>query len=133
MSRSGYTYDVDQWQSIMWHGQVASSIRGKRGQEFLRALLAAFDEMPDKRLIADDLERGGQVCAIGALGRARGVDMSKLDPDDDCSVAASFNIATPLACEIFFMNDELIQNETPEQRWSRMRNYVASLVRKDEA
>ena len=85
--------------------------------------------MPEKRLITGDLEAEGQVCTIGALGRARGVDMAKLDPEDSVSVAASFNIAEPLAREIVFLNDECGWNETPEQRWTRMRGDVASMIK----
>lgn len=61
MSRSGYTEDCDDnWQLIRWRGAVASAIRGKRGQAFLRELLAALDAMPEKRLIADALVFDGQ-------------------------------------------------------------------------
>lgn len=132
MSRSGYSEDADfdQWQNIMWRGRVASSIRGKRGQAFLRDLLAALDALPDKRLIAGDLEIGGQVCAIGALGKQRGINMQALDPEDSETVAATFDIADPLAREVVFMNDEGAWNETPERRWQRMRGWVARLIAK---
>ena len=44
MSRSGYTDDMeDMWQHICWRGAVASAIRGRRGQAFLREMLAAMD------------------------------------------------------------------------------------------
>lgn len=129
MSRSGYSDDCDdQWQHIMWRGRVASSIRGKRGQAFLRDLLAALDAMPEKRLIEGDLERDGEVCAIGSLARVRGVDMTALDPENYDAVAATFNIASPLAQEIVFMNDEANWRQTPEQRWASMRRWVASLI-----
>lgn len=57
MSRSGYSedYDGDHWDLIRWRGAVASSIRGKRGQAFLREALAALDAMPEKKLITGDL------------------------------------------------------------------------------
>lgn len=106
MSRSGYSDDIDNWELIKWRGQVASSIRGKRGQAFLRDLLAALDAMPEKRLIAWELEESGEVCAIGSLGKARGVDMSKIDPSEPTAVAAAFNIAEPLAQEVVYENDE---------------------------
>lgn len=68
MSRSGYCddYDCDPLPLGRWRGQVASAIRGKRGQAFLRELVAALDAMPEKRLIANDLEQAGNVCAIAA-------------------------------------------------------------------
>lgn len=135
MSRSGYTDDCDYdwWSHIRWRGQVASSIRGKRGQEFLRALLKALDDLPEKRLIANELEADGNVCTIGALGRARGLDMAKLDPEDSAAVSGAFNIAEPLAREIVFLNDECGWNETPEQRWARMRRDIASMIKEQSA
>jgi len=138
MSRSGYSEDYDGWDFPelamgRWRGVVLSATRGKRGQAFLKDLLAALDAMPEKRLIADDLERNGEFCTIGALGHKRGVDMSKLDPDDYDSVAATFGIASPLAQEVVFMNDEGFHCKTPEERWHKMRNWVASQIKPDTA
>lgn len=129
MSRSGYSEDYDDtWDLTRWRGIVANATRGKRGQAFLRALLDALDAMPEKRLIADALEADGQVCAIGALGRARGINMSDLDPEDSAAVAARFDIADALAREIVYLNDDGGWDETPEQRWTRMRRDVASMI-----
>lgn len=67
----------------------------------------------------------GQVCAIGSVGRARGVDMSKIDAEDYSKVAAVFGINEKLAQEIVWMNDDAGSwKETPEQRFVRMRNWV---------
>lgn len=71
--------------------------------------------------------REGDVCALGALGRVRKLDMSELDPDEPEGVAAAFDIASPLAREIVYMNDEG-PYETPEARWQRMRKWVASQI-----
>jgi len=47
MSRSGYSDDCDdQWSLICWRGAVKSAIRGKRGQAFLKEMLAALDALP---------------------------------------------------------------------------------------
>lgn len=130
MSRSGYSEDLDQWDLIKWRGQVASATKGARGQKFLRDLLGALDALPSKRLIREELrEADGEVCAIGALGIARGMDMEALDPEDYDGVAAAFNIAHQLAQEIVYMNDEYDRRETPEERFSRMRAWVASLIK----
>lgn len=129
MGRAGYSddYDFDHWTLIRWRGAVASSIRGKRGQAFLREMIEALDAMPEKRLIAHDLEAGGNVCAIGSVGVRRGVDMSKLDPEDPETIAATFGIASPLVREIEFENDEANWgDEKPEQRWHRMRAWAAA-------
>jgi hypothetical protein len=130
MSRSHYTYDIDNWELIRWRGMVASAIRGKRGQKFLQDLLAALDAMPKKRLIADELEADGEVCAIGSLGRARGLDMNNIDPKDPPQVASAFNIAECLAQEVVYENDEgSWHDETPEKRWERMRTWVAKQIK----
>lgn len=133
MSRSGYYDDRDdQWAHIKWRGQVTSAIRGKRGQSFLKDLLRALDELPAKRLIKNALESEGEVCAIGALGRMRGMDMSRLDPEDSEGVACKFGIADQLAREIVYMNDEWWEREDGETRFLRMRRYVKSLIRPAE-
>lgn len=119
---------------IRWRGQVASAIRGNRGQALLRDLLAALDVMPVKALIAEELvTEEGDVCALGAVGMARGVDMSELDPYEPEYIASVLDIATPLAQEIAYENDEGGWRETPEQRWVRMRAWVARRIRNTPA
>ena len=134
MSRSGYSddYDLENWDLIRWRGQVASAIRGKRGQAFLRELVAALDAMPEKRLIANELESFGNVCAIGSVGMQRGVDMTKLDPDDYDRIAATFGIAPQLVQEIEWMNDEAYFGETPEGRWKFMRDWAIRKLKTPE-
>ena len=132
MSRSGYNDDIDEWALIRWRGAVRSAIRGKRGQAFLNEMLAAFDALPDKRLISHDLERDGCVCALGAAGKARYIDMSGIDPEDHDTVAGEFGVAHALACEIMVRNDECGRNDkTPEQRFERMRKWIESQIRKE--
>ena len=155
MSRAGYTEDCDNnWNLIRWRGAVASAIRGRRGQAFLREMLAALDALPEKRLIAGDLvfdgqgdwwegqiivggdqlvtDRGeiviiGEVCAMGAVGRARQLVMSEVDPHDAESVADFFGISGALAKEIAWVNDEdyaYCELNTPEARFRRVRAWV---------
>lgn len=165
MNRSGYYDDCeDPLEHGRWRAQVRSATRGKRGQKLLRDMLAALDAMPEKRLIAYELEvshavdlehaerwaeirgdlglayyfenilkrcegaRNGDVCALGALGKVRGLDMRGLNPDAPEAVAHAFDVAEQLAREIVFMNDEYWGRETPEQRWQRMRGWVASQI-----
>lgn len=127
MSRSGYNEDDDgDGRIAMWRGQVASAIRGKRGQAFLREMIEALDAMPDKRLIAEDLQGpDGAVCAIGSVGARRGVDMSELDPEDPDTIASVFGIAHQLVQEIEYMNDE-VYHKDGEDRWRRMRAWAVS-------
>lgn len=147
MSRSGYSEDCEQWDLIRYRGAVKSAIRGKRGQAFLNEMLAALDAMPVKRLITDKLIapdrvsfahwgliEAESVCAIGAVGNARNIDMSGIDPHDPETVAGKFGIADALAKEIVYENDEgWYGRETPEQRFIRMRAWVAGHIREQAA
>jgi hypothetical protein len=147
MSRSGYSEDYDNdWTLIKWRGQVASAIRGRRGQALLRELLAALDAMPVKRLISHELREGpkvyvardgqvidrayvrGDVCALGSLGARRGMEMDDLDPEDPDTIAERFGVAHQLVREIEWMNDEGFWG-TPEELWVKMRHWVASQVK----
>jgi hypothetical protein len=131
MSRSGYIDDGDQSGIAMWRGQVASAIRGKRGQAFLRELIEALDARPEKKLIVEDLERGGEVCALGAVGVKRGIDMGPLNPYDTETLAGVFGIAHQLVAEIEFMNDEGVWAKTPEERWQGMRDWAVKQLKRD--
>ena len=133
MSRSGYIDDdIDNWALIKWRGQVASAIRGKRGQKMLRDMLAALDQMPKKELIANELVCDDGVCAFGALGISHGLDMSGIDPDNADWVASIFDIAPQLAMEVVYMNDEAgWYNETPRARYERMRRWVIANINGD--
>lgn len=129
MSRSGYTDDIDdELAAGRWRGRVASALRGKRGQAFLREMAAAMDAMPVKALIADELINAeGDCCAIGTVCKARGVDVSRIDFNDPEEVARAVDIAHPLAAEIEFQNDESgpwDHSETPQERWQRMRAWI---------
>lgn len=137
MSRSGYNEDYDEQfpnAGALYQSSVTNAIYGKRGQKFMRELVAALDAMPEKRLITDELVQEGAVCAIGAVGLARGIDMTGMNPDDADTVGATFGIAPRMAREIVFQNDESgwdysTSNETPEARWTRMRFWAVSHLR----
>lgn len=136
MSRSGYgdydDYSDGNWAQIRYQGAVASATRGKRGQKLLCDLRDALDAMPVKRLIAEELVEGatGEVCALGALGARRGIDLTGVDPEDPDKVAGIFDIATPLVREIVYANDEGIwdRKATPEARWQYMRDWVEKRI-----
>ena len=123
MTRAGYSDDCDNWDLIRWRGQVASAIRGKRGQKFLRELIAALDALPRKRLIKNELWNG-EACALGAVAVARGVDVITLDTEDNRGIARLFGISDRLVMEIEFENDEALAYYSPEERWYRMREWA---------
>jgi len=131
MSRSNYSDDCEnQWGWIRWRGQVASAIRGKRGQALLRETLAALDAMPDKTLITDELVANGEFCTLGVIGQARGIPIADIDPEETEVVAKLFDVAEPLVREIVYENDECgAWHETPKHRWARMRQWVAGNIK----
>lgn len=129
MSRHGYSDDCyDQWANIRWRGQVASAIRGKRGQAFLRELLCALEAMPEKRLISRKLVENGQVCALGSVGVARGIkNLAEIDPSDHETLSETFDIARQLVQEIEWENDEGCAD--PESRWQKMHAWATLQLR----
>jgi len=129
MSRSGYSYDAEGWGLIRWRGAVASAIRGKRGQAMLREMRGALDAMPVKRLITSELKCADGVCALGALGEKREIDMTGMDAYDRSAVASTFNVAEALAAEVMFMNDEGVWCDSPEERWRKMRSWISGLLK----
>jgi hypothetical protein len=104
-------------------------MHGKRGQAFLRETLAALDALPEKKLVTDELQAEGSFCTLGAVGRARGVEMGPIDPEDHDTVAATFGIADAMAREIMYYNDEAgPYAETPEARFLRMRDWLIHMI-----
>lgn len=138
MSRSGYSDDCDGWSIIRWRGQVASAIKGKRGQRLLIDLYQALEAMPEKKLITGSLETtDGEVCALGALGKVRGIDMKANAPEseDECGdddkwegLGDLFGAADQLTREIMYMNDEWLDNVTPEERYEKMKAWVLKRI-----
>jgi hypothetical protein len=124
MSRSGYTDGCGGWELIRWRGAVKSAIRGKRGQDFLRELIVSLDALSDKSLTENALETEGKVCAMGAVGLKRGLDMKQIDPEEREEVAEEFGISPAMAAEIAYENDEGAWRETPQERWTRMRKWA---------
>jgi len=128
MSRSGYTDDCDDDLALgRWRAQVASATRGKRGQRFFLDLVTALDAIPNKCLVPNELETADGVCALGALGRLRGVALPKLDHEDGEDperLAAVFDVARQLTAEVMYMNDEDCQGETPHARWLSVRAWA---------
>lgn len=134
MSRSSYSDDLDDnWALIRWRGAVAAAIKGRRGQSFLREMLAALDALPAPRLIPNQLTDGDDVCALGSVGMARQIDMENLDPDDYDKLSAAFGIPVALVREIEFVNDDPWYGLTPEQRFQRVREWVIEQLRSPKA
>lgn len=139
MSRSGYNDEPDcDWRWIMWRGAVSSAINGRRGQAFIRELGDALDAMPVKRLVTEVFKTevpafipppladtvAPSVCALGALGMRRGLDLTRMEHKEDKEIALIFGVASALLREIEYINDEATELLTPEQRWTYVRTWV---------
>jgi hypothetical protein len=142
MSRSGWSDgdDAENWDLIRWAGAQKAAVRGKRGQAMLRDLAAALDAMPVKELASHEwVSPDGPACALGVLGRARGLEpqMADLDPEDDRSAdvaAEMLGVSPTLARLVVWENDEGSWNvETPAARWKRVRSWVQSQIIAAEA
>ncbi len=131
MSRSGYTDDFDEeWRLWFYRSAVESAIKGRRGQQFLRDLIIALDALPVKRLIEGELEEGGEVCALGSVGKMRGLSMEGIDTSDRDELSRLFGIAPSMAAEVMYENDEgAFRSETPEHRWVRVRQWAVENVK----
>jgi len=109
VSRSGLVEDDgdDPLAHGRWRGAVKSAINGRRGQEFLRELAAALDAMPEKVLVAGELQaENGCHCTLGVIGQKRGLDVASMDIDDYDAIATSLGVNAKIAQEIMWENDE---------------------------
>lgn len=141
MGRSGYTDDCDDSDIPLqlYRQAVHRATTGYRGQHLLRRLRDALDAMPNKRLISGAIQdKNGDVCALGALDPTApsfNEDDEYGDYDEHArKLAKHFGVAPALAAEIVYMNDEWCswraKDETPEQRWKRMRAWVEEQIAK---
>jgi hypothetical protein len=152
MGRSGYVDgDVEEtWDWIRWRGSVASAIRGKRGQAFLKELVKTLDAMPEKRLIKDALkDECGEVCAVGAVMEARKLPFD-VDVNDYDSIASIIEVNAKLIQELECENDQAVRyitlpwtgtyscngshvDDSPEARWAQVRAWAEAQLKKDVA
>jgi hypothetical protein len=89
-------------------------------------MLAALDALPHKRLIAYEIEKDGDVCALGSVARARSLDATSLDPYDHEGLGKVFDIPSKLVQEIEFINDYWWG--TPEDRFIGVRKWVIQQI-----
>lgn len=106
--RISYSDDEERpGQFALWDANCERSLRGKRGQQALRDLEAALLALPDKRLIADAVhDETGGVCALGAYGRHKGIDLSKFPNDyDSDEIGIAGGMPRLVAWTIVALND----------------------------
>lgn len=152
MSRSGYVDDCEQtWDWIRWRGAVASAIRGKKGQAFIKELLEALEAMPEKRLIEGEwIDAQGEVCAVGCVLKARGIEINAdTDVDDYEYIARKLGINEKIVQEIEHENDNVRVfyvgphvghqcdalthwDKSPETRWQIIHQWCLNHLEKEK-
>lgn len=143
--RISYTDEEDYpGQFGLWQGNCDRSISSKAGQSALRELEQALLALPEKRLIANALEDAdGEVCAIGALAKYRGVT-PKGDPEEMELIGVELGMPKLVAWKVVALNDidtDFYYDKkdgrrvpyTPEQRYERVLAQVRKWLKKDAA
>lgn len=116
----------------LWQANAMRSIKGKKGQVALRELEQALLALPEKRLIARELENAdGEGCAIGALAKYRNYT-PKADPDWEMElVGMELGMPHMVAWKVVALNDMDLDKYydrkldrcvpyTPEERYERV-------------
>ena len=129
--RINYSEDEDSpGQFGLWQANCRRSIKGKAGQAALRELEQALLTQPEKRLISDESQNAeGEVCAIGALAKYRGIEKTEADPEDMEEVGIELGMPRLVARKVVCLNDvELgiygLNSVTPEERYERVLAWV---------
>ena len=128
-------YDWEPWMEGQAAGAMQGAIRGRRGQQLLRDLVAGLDALPVPELAAGALEdpETGCLCALGAVRLHRGAEAVPLsfeptDPDIDWrELAEPFNISLTLANAVVSQNEygsELNDEQSRRRRWLSVRAWA---------
>lgn len=141
-----------------WNANVRRCIGGRHGQAFMWELYQALESLPQRSLIQGSLEHHGAYCSLGAVALARGEEIPEglrgTDEDEEdyeieeryAAMGGFFGIKDMLAREIMWQNDDAdclhytpgppqrhnslpTREETPEERWQRVRAWVVSKLR----
>jgi hypothetical protein len=128
--------DWEPWMEGQAAGALRSAIRGRRGQQLLRDLIAGLDALPVPELAAGSLEdpETGCVCALGAVRLHRGADTVPLwfdpaDPDVDWrNLAKPFDISETLAHAVISANEYVDSNNDEYSRRNRWKSVRAWAV-----
>ena len=118
-------------QFALWDANVQRSIKGRAGQAALRELEAALVAMPVKRLLYGVLcMDDGEVCAIGAYARHKGLDLSRFDPEAETdAVGVEAGMPRLIAWEVVMENDRDRWRVSHEQRYDQMLAWVRAQLK----
>lgn len=128
-------YDWEPWMEGQAAGAMRSAIRGRRGQQLLRDLIAGLDALPVQELAAGSLvdPETGCVCALGAVRIQRGanavpLDFDPTDPDIDWrDLAKPFDISETLAHAVISENEygsRRNDEQSRRRRWQSVRAWA---------
>ena len=128
-------YDWEPWMEGQAAGALRSAIRGRRGQQLLRDLIAGLDALPVPELAAGALEdpKTGCVCALGAVRLQRGPEAVPLrfDPTDEDAdwreLAKPFDISETLANAVVSQNEygsKRNDEQSRRRRWLSVRAWA---------
>ena len=142
--RISYTDEEDYpGQLELWQANCNRSIQGKAGQASLLELEAALLAMPSKRLIAEELDNGEDVCAIGALVRYKQITPMADAEFEMEAVGVECGMPPLVAWKVVELNDiELSDHKwdstarqyrqrTPEERYTSVLAWVQRQLKKD--
>jgi hypothetical protein len=153
MTRISYS-EEEPWQGAfeLFRANTDRQLAGRKGQATLRELEAALLALPEKRLISNAIACGDEVCAVGALLVARRVAKGedrdevlaryqRVEPEDDEwgdydaydgyedpteTIAAAEGVPRLVAWRLAELNDMLLEDCTPEERYTRVLDWVRS-------
>lgn len=141
--RINYSDDEDfPGQYELWRANVERSLAGRKGQVALRELEAALTALPKKELIDGQLEDcEGNVCALGAVFRARGLATKEFRPvvefehtedkeiyrANDAAIKA-LGIPRLVGLEIIYQNDDGWFTPNPAIRYERVLAWVRQQI-----
>ena len=144
MSRAGFgDGDDSDYPYELWEKTCELALNGKRGQKFLRELVAALDALPEKKLIAGQLkDETGAVCALGAVCVRKHLYTPALEPREDEEylhwppLAGALKISETLVRLVEHENDESDEwrdhKLTPEERWQHVRQWAKDMIKEPQ-
>lgn len=154
MTRISYS-EEEPWQGAfeLFRANTDRQLAGRKGQATLRELEGALLALPEKRLIGGAIACGNEVCAVGALlvqrrvdkGESRDEALARYQPaepedvdewgdydtydgyeDPTETIAAAEGVPKLVAWRLAELNDMLLQDCKPEERYERVLDWVRS-------
>jgi hypothetical protein len=126
-------YGGDDPISLCWEGNILRILHAKASQPKLRDFVSSLLAIPNRRLIAGSICKGGEVCAVGAFAAYRGkLDKSRDWEGDEWEtreLGTYAGLGSMLSYELGYMNDEEFYRLTPEERWERFYRWARDLVK----